>query len=238
MTNNTRPLPNNQAVLERLLDEANRIIDWLEPIHATDRFRAEQIQRAGEDPLSVVPMLGTLRSTAEDLRKHMALGGPAPGVLAPFIDQDVLARAIRVAEPARAVLRSIAQDAPITKLNWLPAAKAIRSHMECEAKFLDMVKELRQRIVEKLTVPAEAPARAVADKTPDNPAKKSAACRAGLPRGDKLFRFAKAIQRGKAAGLSQTKAAIDFTEGDETKAQSLLRQLRRYRELFKPVVGG
>jgi hypothetical protein len=44
-----------------------------------------------------------------------------------------------------------------------------------------------------------------------------------------LLRLKKAIDRGKKPGQTMTECALEFTDGDDRKAQSLLRSLRRNR---------
>src|SRR5262249_39216237 len=47
-----------------------------------------------------------------------------------------------------------------------------------------------------------------------------------------VLRLAKKIDKEKRNGSSQKQIALDFTDGDEQKADSLLRQLRRYPHLL------
>jgi hypothetical protein len=70
--------------------------------------------------------------------------------------------------------------------------------------------------------------RGQADNKPDNRGKKSHC----VPENPQVLRLAKKIKKERQAGVSQIDSARDFCEGDETKAESLLRQLRRYPHLL------
>jgi hypothetical protein len=46
----------------------------------------------------------------------------------------------------------------------------------------------------------------------------------------RLLALKKAIEKGAKKGLSQRESALEFTDGDERKADTLLRSFRRHRE--------
>ncbi|HUE70595.1 MAG TPA: hypothetical protein VMP01_06870 [Pirellulaceae bacterium] len=52
-----------------------------------------------------------------------------------------------------------------------------------------------------------------------------------IPQNLDVVRLAQEITKRRASGESQRSIAIQFTEGDEKQAASLLRQLRRYKRL-------
>ncbi|MFC1597190.1 hypothetical protein ACFL5Q_04525 [Planctomycetota bacterium] len=54
-----------------------------------------------------------------------------------------------------------------------------------------------------------------------------------VPDNPEILRLAKKIRQERQTGATMKEIAIDFTDGDETKAESLLRQLRRYRNLLR-----
>jgi hypothetical protein len=54
-----------------------------------------------------------------------------------------------------------------------------------------------------------------------------------LPDNHAILRLAKLIKSKKGTGESRNSIARDFTEGNERRAQSLLRELRRYPHLLK-----
>jgi hypothetical protein len=70
-----------------------------------------------------------------------------------------------------------------------------------------------------------------ADSSPDTQKKARKAGRRGPRKSTEFFRFKVAIEKGVKRGLSMSAAALEFTNGDETKAQSLLRKLRRHKDL-------
>jgi hypothetical protein len=67
-----------------------------------------------------------------------------------------------------------------------------------------------------------------ADKETDKPKKKLRT----IPENPEVLKLAKGITKGREDGRSLIDIARDFTDGNDAKAQSLLRQLRRYRDLL------
>lgn len=69
----------------------------------------------------------------------------------------------------------------------------------------------------------------VADSKTDSG--ESAAVR--VPDNPDVLRLAKKIRSERKSGATMKDIAMDFTDGDEAKAKSLLRQVRRYRSLLR-----
>jgi hypothetical protein len=67
-----------------------------------------------------------------------------------------------------------------------------------------------------------------ADTEADKPKKKLGT----IPQNSEVLKLAKLIRKGRKDGRPQIDVARGFTEGNEGKAQSLLRQLRRYPALL------
>jgi len=67
-----------------------------------------------------------------------------------------------------------------------------------------------------------------ADKEADKPKKKLRT----IPENSEVLKLAKRIKKGRKEGRPQVDVAREFTEANEVKAQSLLRQLRRYPDLL------
>ena len=53
-----------------------------------------------------------------------------------------------------------------------------------------------------------------------------------IPANPQVLKLAKKMNKDLANGMSKIEIARDFCEGDEKKAKSLLRQLRRYPDLL------
>jgi hypothetical protein len=68
-----------------------------------------------------------------------------------------------------------------------------------------------------------------ADNKTDNKPKKSHP----VPENPDVLKLAKKIKKDRQNGISQIDSAREFCEGTETKAESLLRQLRRFPHLLK-----
>jgi hypothetical protein len=68
-----------------------------------------------------------------------------------------------------------------------------------------------------------------ADSQADTPKKNSRP----VPENQKVLQLAKKIKRDSQRGTSKIDSAREFCDGDERKAKSLLRQLRRYPDLLK-----
>jgi hypothetical protein len=71
--------------------------------------------------------------------------------------------------------------------------------------------------------------KAPADNKADNPKKKLSA----FPRNHDVLELARFIKRGQRQGRSKIDLAREFAEGNETRAKSLLRELRRYPLLLE-----
>jgi len=54
-----------------------------------------------------------------------------------------------------------------------------------------------------------------------------------LPDNPNVLKLAKKMRSERESGATMKDIAMDFTDGDEAKAESLLRQLRRYRSLLR-----
>jgi hypothetical protein len=234
MNTSDKPLPSNKAVLETLLDQVNRGIDWLEPVIASQRFAAQHLDQATKDRYSILPQLELRRSLKERMRKHTALGGPNRDLLVEYIDQDAVNKIWRTREPAASQLTSIARG-QITADQWRPAAAAILQTADADAAFVGLLRELRGRIIDKLESQAVlANAEIGADNGADSNQKNAAVRSPRLPQNPKVLRLAIEIQKKSGSGISQHQVAIEFTNGDQRKADNLLRQLRRYPDLRKP----
>ncbi len=73
---------------------------------------------------------------------------------------------------------------------------------------------------------------AKAGRTPDSKTDKKEKSRAVVPRNPDVARLAKKIKREWKDGETKIGIALDFTEGDRTKATSLLRSLDRFPQLL------
>jgi hypothetical protein len=88
----------------------------------------------------------------------------------------------------------------------------------------------------KAEVWALAPAEVVkllsADSSADSKADKAKKKRNTIPNNPAVLQLAKRVKRGREEGRTAIDGARDFAENNETKAQSLLRQLRRFPRLL------
>src|SRR5262249_7182342 len=66
----------------------------------------------------------------------------------------------------------------------------------------------------------------------DNKADKTKEKRRTIPENSQVLKLAKRIKK-RTKGRSKMDVALEFTEGKEKEAKSLLRQLRRYPDLLK-----
>lgn len=229
-----KSLPSNKATLEILLAQVNRGIEWLEPLIASQRYKAQHLEKAVRDRYSILPDLGLERSVRERMRLHTVLGGPSNDLLAGFIDQEALNKIGQNRQAAAARLSSIARG-QITDEHWAPAAAAILQVADADSAFVGLLKTLRDRIMIKLESSESAAPRATftEDSGADTKQKKSPICDLHLPENPEVLRLAAEIQKKSGAGISQRQVAIEFTEGDRRKADSLLRQLRRFPNLLE-----
>ncbi len=79
--------------------------------------------------------------------------------------------------------------------------------------------------------PADSGVRADKDTSADNQEKPKNNSKRGPRNLVGLARFRKALAKGLRRGQSMNEIALEFTDGDETKTQSLLRKHRRHKDL-------
>lgn len=234
MENTIKPLPENERLLELLLEQANRVIDYIEPIIRVQRYRADQLRIASSDLRAIAPRLAVLQSLKNGLDKHTALDGPDYNFLKEYLESEPMERFLRLQKTAIHRLTALARAQSMTQENFGQAGEALAQIADAQSGALELFKSLRRQIIGKLSDLART--KTSADKSPDKPGKKSAGQRVRLPRNDDVLRLAKELQRNERQGLPKTQVALEFTNGDRTKAETLLRELRRYPDLIAPAV--
>ena len=168
------------------------------------------------------------KAVAEANENRFAQGGPSVRALIPYVDAAEMKRLLDRHTAARAKLVPPAGAEPGNVQAWRPAIVAPGDVVAAESG-----------IIARRSRPPAAGDRC-ARRNRRNP---RGQC--GRKRGQEVFishsssenadvvRLAKEINNRRDAEVSQNDIALQFTEGDEKKAQNLLRQLRRYPHLIR-----
>lgn len=236
MGNSIKPLPENEKLLELFLEQGNRVIDYLELILRAQRYRADHIRMASTDLRAVAPRLAMLHSLKNKLEEHTALDGPDCRELAEHLESEAMERFLQLQNAARHRLSAVTRSQPMTQEHFGQAGEALAQVVDSQVGILDLFKSLRRQIIAKLSDLARSKTKIGADNNPDKRGKKSAGRPLSLPRNVDVIRLAKEIQRSQQFGLSKAQTALDFTNGDKKRADTLLRGLRNHKYLLNPGV--
>jgi hypothetical protein len=225
---NRKPLPRSREALTGLLRALENALGFLEPNLHGERMRLAELRKTLREPLRILQQRSFLKAVAEANERRFAQGGPSVSVLVPYVDAAKMERLFDRHKAARAKLVPPAGAEPGNVQAWRPATVALGDVVAAESGIIAHLRDLQQRVIDALDEKEQSDA----DKTDKNADKKSSS-RVCLPRNLDVLRLAQEINRRGEGELSQIDIAIQFTEGDERRAHSLLRQLRRYRHLIR-----
>jgi hypothetical protein len=221
-----KPLPRNAEVLSRLLRAIESELGFLERGHHAQKIRLEELQKALTRPQHIVDVRPLLKAVNEASFENFAKGSGHSEMVRPYLPCVEFDRATKefLAAVTRLGKMPHPPREPLEIDLWRPIIEAFAEVVAAEEVVLGLFRKLQQDVIAALE--AEEPTGA--DKNPD----KRQSGRVKLPRNKDVFRLAKKINDEIHAELSQRQIAIAFTNGDEGKADNLLRQLRRYPHLL------
>lgn len=219
-TGSPRALPRNPEALLVLLRAVEKLLDFLEPAHHGQAIRLKELQETLKEPSQIIGKERFLAAIAEANQNRFAQGGPSISAIVPYLDTAEVGQRLekyrsacaRLVPPVKAELGGLQA--------WQPSVAALSDVVANGEALLVLFRDLQQRILVALDVPEQADEDKKADR------------RTRLPKNPDVMRLAKCISDSADEEPSKLSIALQFTEGDEKQAQSLLRQLRRYPRLL------
>jgi hypothetical protein len=168
-----------------------------------------------------------LKQVTKAGRDRFAAGGPSWTALEPYLRASGLDGLIHKQQLAVKSLReSITwDDKPGDFDTFKPCVVALAAVVAAERAIVALIGELQQRIISELDGIGDVGADTNADNGSDAPIR--------LPEDPLVIRLAKEINDRLDDEGSKISIARQLTDGDDKKAQSLLRQLRRYPHLLR-----
>jgi hypothetical protein len=214
-------LPRSREALALLLQRVAALLEYLNKAHHSQRERLKILQRAVANRYSVLDGRTFLNELSAESTKNAAAGGPELSALLDYVDWQQFRTALDRFKQAIAGLRG-----SIPK-SWSPhavqaSAEADERLVDAQTELMETFRNLQQRILSALERSADKSDKS-ADKSPAQPIR--------LPRNPDVIDLAKRLNDKAPAGRSQMEIAVEFTDGDEELAASLLRQVRRYPNL-------
>jgi hypothetical protein len=216
--------------LRRATQFAKALISWLHNLRSTTlrdlapnpseeqlEARARQLQFANDVVGQSVPPLKMIR---EWLESESSL--PTPACVAGSYGESVHAAVLGAALTARREL-----------IEWLngsgPSPAQRLADLDVLATSALLIRERNAALRQLLSRERNAaPKNRTADSKADKPKKKKCT----IPENPDVLKLAKRIKDKRNKNRPLIDVALDFTEGKKTKAESLLRQLRRYLHLL------
>lgn len=220
-TGSPKSLPRNREALLVLLRAVEKLLDFLEPTHHGQTMRLRELQETLKEPSRIIGKERFLAAIAEANQNRFAQGGPSISAIVPYLDTAEVGQRLekyrsacaRLVPPVKAELGDLQA--------WQPSVAALSDVVATGKALLDLFRDLQQRILAALDVPEQADKDKKADR------------RVRLPEKTDVMRLAKCINDSADEELSKLDIARQFTGGNEKRAQSLLRQLRRYPHLVR-----
>ena len=218
-----RPLPKDRTALRALHD------DCVASLQSADRSRhrnertIELYRRFGNSQIIFAELneqVDELRANHERDQNNYA---PSAEHLLPYCDPGLVVTLTSLCEVGAFAFTRSLQHNPIK--DQADADKFARSHVSytCSRKLkVYLLRDLRDRIAEALQPGSS---RTAADTSAD-----IARILAKIdPRNPDITGLQRFLERNRDSGESQRQLAIQFTDGNEKQADTLLRGLRRYR---------
>jgi hypothetical protein len=220
-------LPRSREALGLLLQRAAAVLEFLHKSQLVHEECLKTLEGAITRPYSVLERRAFMADVAAASMRNFAAGGPEMSPLMPYMDrhhwQVVMGRFNQARKTVRSTLSLLSGG------NWNQAkiriyAAAMRALVTAHDDVAGIFRSLQNRIMSTLEE--------AADKT-DRRTDKPDSDRPLSPQNGDVTELARRIRK---AGRGETKKAValDFTEGNEKYAQSLLRELRRYPNLLPP----
>lgn len=218
----TPRLPKDPELLRLLLRRVEKVIEFLDADRQRQAHRLKILRKALREPRSILSQRAFLAEIAAESRTHLARGGPPATALAEYVDPQSFGSASRrfhAAQQALARVSKAASDAA----GWCRCVAALEDLLEAQSAVMDVFHFLERRVIAALEDRAD---------RADTKADKSEVKAVRLPQNVDVNELARLINKTVGAEGSKLAVARQFTDGDEKRAQNLLRQLRRFPHLL------
>ncbi len=226
-----KTLPRSKEALALLLRTTEQVLAFLEPYLDAQGTRLKALQKTLQRPPKSLKEFQQflkqgdfLQAVAKASRNRFAQGGPPLTALMPYLESsgwEATSEKRQLAVEQMLTLTPQAKDGFAPK-DWKPCLAAFSELVAADRAAIGRISELQHRIIAALD-------EAGADTTSDTKANS----RVKLPESDDAFRLARMINNNIDHERSKSDIAHQFTGGDEKRARTLLRQLRRYPGLLR-----
>ncbi len=228
-----KPLPKSRETLGLMLRSTEGMLAFLEPYVGAQETRLRHLEKTLRRPPQTPTELRDFLERAEFLkevtkatRSRFAQGGPSWTALRPYLESSGLDTVIERQRWAAGRMRALTPEnqTRFDPEHWKQCVAAFVELVAAERAIIELISDLQNRIVAALDETERTRA--------DTPADTKSKGRVRLPQNPQVLALVKMINDNLDHERSQNDIAIQFTEGDEKRARSLLRQARRYRDVF------
>ena len=230
--NTANPLPKSREALALLLQSTQDILAFLSPAVQAQETRLQHLRKTLKSPPRTPKGFRELREEAGYLkevtkanRKRFAQGGPPLDTLKPYLasaDLDAIIEKRQSATEQMHALTPRGESSPSLDARK-PWVAAFGELVAADRSAIGLISELQCHLILALDQLEHVGA--------DTSADKSAERKRRVPRDLNILRLAILINENHGKGRSQNELALQFTGGNKKRAQSLLRNLRRYPHL-------
>jgi hypothetical protein len=214
-------LPRTEEALAVLLRTVERHLQFIEPAVRRQATRLESLREVLDAPTSL-SNLDLQRRLGEASRAQWAEGGPSFDVLVPYVDAAEMHRLLDLRQRARQRMATRSESARASSAGLRTWLRALADLVRVDEGIVAVFQRLQRRILNRLE---DVGADARADTL-----KRIARV---VPRNADILKLYFKIEEESASESSQNEIAIEFTEGDVTRARSLLRGVRRFRKRLR-----
>jgi len=212
-------LPRNRESLNSLLQVVSKIIEPLNIIQQHQRYRVDTLRKSASEPFTTVLSRREQLLAMRSVRTRVwAEGIPDLRLVDSYLNQERLHRLIEGHRCSTNRLHQIINERP---LNPVASASSLQAVVDKQEELLAMLLDLRSRIMYAL------------DRHGDTRKDTRKKIVANLPKNKKILDLYTLLERRDTDNASERAFAIDFCEGDEKEAASLLKGVSRYRKRLK-----
>lgn len=217
-------LPRGRGVLNLLLRNVEKVLDFLEPAHHRQRLRLREVQKGIKDPAHILEQRPFLHQITAASSEQFARGGPPLTAVMDYIDAERFRATMARHQAAVQALAGVLNRKPHALDDCRRVADALSELVSADEALLQIFRDLQRDVIAECDKSGPDSADEDEDREPNRPIR--------LPENPVVLRLAREINARLPEEKSKRSIAIQFTNGDVKQADNLLRQLRRYPHLL------